>query len=88
MFSWYGGTDPLNVVVELAWAWAKPDQQKICDMPGCPTEDGGYCLDCHGVAYSAQEGARRRLKMIQKVHTERLKMVAEARAVSEGWPPD
>jgi hypothetical protein len=58
MFAFGGATDPLEVVVATAWAWA--DGQSVCDWP-CPTTEGQYCLDCHCTAYMAAAEARRRM---------------------------
>lgn len=58
MFAFHPATDPLDVLVELAWAW--PSGQSVCGS-GCPTPEGGYCMDCHLVAYGAREAARDRM---------------------------
>jgi hypothetical protein len=56
-------TDPPKVVYAIAWAWAGrpgllPPGHNLCFAP-CPFLEGGYCLDCHAVAYAALEAARK-----------------------------
>jgi hypothetical protein len=65
MFAFSPDTDPPKVVRALAWAWAGgdpyhnlPPGQNLCFGP-CPFLEGGYCLDCHGVAYAALVAVRR-----------------------------
>jgi hypothetical protein len=58
MFAFGGDTDPFEVVVAVAWAWA--DGMSLCDWD-CPTRSGSYCLDCHVTAFmAAKEAVRRR----------------------------
>jgi hypothetical protein len=58
MFAFGSDTDPYEIVVGVAWAWA--DGRSVCNWP-CPSTEGSYCLDCHITAYSAaQEALRRR----------------------------
>lgn len=48
MFAFHPMTDPLNVIVELAWAYTAC--QPICGSKGCPATQGSYCLECHMTA--------------------------------------
>lgn len=60
MFAFDLETDPESVLLELAWAWAAPDRQQMCDLPGCPTTTGSYCLECHSEAHAAVFAYQRR----------------------------
>jgi len=81
MFAWATDTDPINVLVELTWAWGAG--QSMCDWD-CPTKAGGYCLDCHSIAYSARERAKVRLDRAWEVRKARIKAAADERYV-EMW---
>lgn len=61
MFAFDTRTDPIEVLEEFCWAWAEPDRQSVCGGKVCPTNEGTYCTDCHSVAYSAVETARKRM---------------------------
>lgn len=60
MFAFDPQTDPTNVLVELAWAHPDDKRQSLCGAPCPKQETGGYCLDCHSVAWSAKTEAERR----------------------------
>lgn len=51
-------TDPLSVLVELAWAYA--EGQGLCDW-SCPGHEARYCLDCHATADRARYEAQQRM---------------------------
>jgi hypothetical protein len=53
MFAFGSRTDPTSVLTELAWAYSLG--QKLCDLPGCPATEGGYCLECHMYGAEALE---------------------------------
>lgn len=58
MFAFSPVTDPIEVLIELAWAW--PAGQTICSFRGESHPDT-YCVECHAVAWAAREQARERL---------------------------
>lgn len=62
MFAFDARTDPYEVMVEYAWAWAEPDRQSVCGMLPCPTHAGSYCVDCHCTAYNAVSAVRKRFE--------------------------
>lgn len=41
------------ILVEYCWAYTRG--QKVCDMPRCPSDEGGYCLECHVCAAEARD---------------------------------
>lgn len=50
--------DPLEandtwILVEYTWAYTRG--QKVCDMKWCPSDEGGYCLECHMHAAEARD---------------------------------
>jgi len=67
MWAFNPQTDPYKVLHTLSWAWAaQPEDRAKYIAPGrslcgssCPFVDGGYCLDCHGIAWTALQQARR-----------------------------
>ncbi len=68
MWAFNPTTDPFKVLRAVAYAWAAPPfersryippGQNLCFAP-CPVLEGGYCLDCHAVAWAALAEARRR----------------------------
>ena len=69
MFSFSADTDPEAVVLEYAWAWAEPDRQSVCGRKPCPTDNGTYCCECHGVASSAVSTYRRRFDLDHQEET-------------------
>ena len=56
MFAFTPATDPLEVLVELAWAWR--DGQIVCDLAG-ETHPDTYCVECHSIAWAALTEAKR-----------------------------
>ena len=67
MFAFALDTDPLDVLVELCWAYTRG--QSICELGyACPHPDG-YCCDCHDVAYAARKEAERRLIRVSEGST-------------------
>ena len=63
MFAFDAETDPIEVVIELAWAWTDVAgaKQSLCNW-NCPTRSGEYCLDCHATAANAAGVGRRRME--------------------------
>lgn len=42
-----------EVLTELAWAYTRG--QKTCDLAHCPSDQNGYCLECHMVAAEVRD---------------------------------
>ena len=60
LFAFDCQTDPYEVLAAVSWA--HPNGVSICRSGSClnARDGGGYCVDCHTLAWSALDAARRR----------------------------
>ena len=61
LFAFDPTTDPYEVLAAVSWA--HPDGVSICRSGSCSYArpgGGGYCVDCHTLAWNALDAARRR----------------------------